>query len=92
MSRPAAVIPGVKLTTQIPQDLHQAFERMMWSPLQNCVPRGTWSSFISTAIRDLLRTEQLDLAPYLDSFPGDLIVRGHPEAIRALTKRLENDV
>lgn len=88
MPRQPNLIPSRLLHTSIPEPDLARLDLHLFSPLEGRVPKGAYQGWIVERIREFFGWKQLDLAPWADSPPGAFVLRGEPEAIRALEKTL----
>lgn len=52
MGRPAKAIPSIEKKISIPEDLCSRLDIMFFSELENRVPHGAWSRYITKLIRE----------------------------------------
>lgn len=90
MARRKNIIPSIKLTTTIPEDIHTRLSLFLFSELEGRIPPGAFQSFICDRTREYFEEHRLDLAPYVGSSPGDFVIHGLPGAIEQLERRLRN--
>ncbi len=88
MSRKANLIPSKQLNVALPMPLYTQLALALYSDLEQRVPYGAFSAFLSERVREYFTHQHLDLAPFLGSESGALIVSGTPEAIAALRSKL----
>ena len=84
MPRPKNIIPSQQLNVALPLPLYTQLGAYLYSELEERVPHGAYSRFLTNLLRGFFSQTQLDLAPWIDSDPGAYIVSGSPEAIKAL--------
>ena len=89
MARTPNPIKGMPLTTSIPEDVYGRISLYLWSDLEQRIPHGAFSRFITDRAREFFTLSQIDLAPYLGSMPGACVVSGTPETIEHLKKWME---
>jgi len=89
MSRRPNLIPSQQLNVALPLPVYTQLTLHLFSPLEARVPHGGYSVFLVNLIREYFTQLHLDLAPYVGAPTGSYVVSGSPEAIVALTKRLE---
>ena len=88
MSRRPNVIPSQQLNVALSLDLYMKLSAHLYSELEQRVPFGAYSRFISQLLRQHFSEQRLDLAPFLDCAPETLIINGSPEAIATLKRKL----
>lgn len=54
MPRRPHVIPRYKLTLQLPQDLKDRLDLLLWSEAENRVPLGAYAEFFATLLKSRL--------------------------------------
>jgi hypothetical protein len=84
------LIPSKALNVALPLPLLVKLSGHLYSELEGRVPHGAYSRFLIDLLQVHFAEQALDLAPYTGSAPGTLQVTGTPEAIKALTLRLES--
>jgi hypothetical protein len=84
MARTPSLVPSVKLTTALPLDVITQLNAHLYSELEGRVPFGSHQRFFTEQIRAFFSDKHLDLAPYLGTSPGAIVVSGTPEAIELL--------
>ena len=89
MGRPRYIVPSQQLNLAVPSDLFARLSLHLYSELEQRIPHGAFSRFICEQIREHFAHRYLDLAPFLGSESGVLIVQGHPEAIEQLEQLLK---
>lgn len=90
MAKTPALIPTKPLNVALPLPLLVKLSASLYSDLEGRVPHGAYSRFMIDLLQVHFSEQSLDLAPYVGSLPGTLQVTGTPEAIEALTRRLES--
>ena len=88
MSRKANLIPSKQLNVALPLPTFTQLSLELFSDLEQRVPHGAFSAFLTDRIREYFAHQHLDLAPFIGSESGALIVSGTPEAIQALRSAL----
>jgi hypothetical protein len=78
-----------QLTLTFPTSVYARLRMELNSELEQRVPKGRYQAFFLARLREYWGSESLNLSPYLD-LVAPLEVRGSPEAIAALKRRLEN--
>lgn len=89
MARKPNVIPSSVINITLPFPERSQLDFYLYSELEERIPIGAYKEFFSARIREFFNQKTLDLAPYVGSGPGTMIIRGDEEAILALKKRLE---
>ena len=89
MSRPKNTIQTVVLNVALPAAEHARMTLHLYSDLEQRIPHGAFSRFLSDRLREYFNSERLDLAPYANVDAGGLLVSGTPEAIEQLREMLE---
>lgn len=84
MPRRAAIIPNRSFHTTVPDDLLAKLDLLLWSDVEQCVPRGAYQTFLCDKIRETLEHRPLDLAPYAGTLSGQYVLHAHPTIIRML--------
>ena len=88
MGRRPNLIPSIALNVALPLDVHTLLSAHLYSDLEGRVPHASYQRFLVELIRERLTGDFLDLAPWLGSTPGALIVNGTNESIKALYGKL----
>lgn len=88
MPRKPNIVAGTHLHTVIPADVRTRLDLVLYSEVEGRVPHGAYQSFFLARIRDFFETQELDLAPYLGSLPGEMTVRGRKETLEIIKARL----
>lgn len=88
MPRQPNLIRPALLHVSLPETELARLQLHLYSEVEQRVPKSAYQVWILERIREFFGWKQLDLAPWADSPPGAFIVRGEPEAIRALEKTL----
>lgn len=86
--RPPLVNPTRPLHVHLDSTLAARLDELLLSPAEGRVPAGAYQRLFNTLLRRFLDEKELDLSPYLGSFPGEHLVSGHPDALAALTTHL----
>lgn len=89
MPRRPNPIPSKMLNLAVPMDLHAKVTAHLYSELEQRVPLGAYQGLICALLREYFAGAALDLAPYVGSAPGALLVRGTKESVEALTHFLQ---
>ena len=89
MARRPNLIPSQQLNLALPLPVFTQLSAHLYSTLEQRVPHGAYSRFLTDLVREYFTSHHLDLAPYTGVAPGSLILSGSPEAVLELRKRLE---
>jgi len=89
MSRHANPIPSQPLNVALPLPLYTKLGAHLYSELEMRVPHGAYSRFMIDLLQLHFAQRELDLAPFVNAPPGAFVIKGSPEAINALTVKLE---
>lgn len=54
MPRPRKIDRPVQKEVSIPQSIYASVELELWSELEECVPRGSWSALVEQLLREWL--------------------------------------
>ncbi len=92
MSRRKNLIPGIRLETVLPEDLHAELTIFLWSELEGRVPQGKYQEFFCARIREFFAERRLDLAAWTGMPEEEYIVRGSSDTIELLQKTLNEDM
>lgn len=90
MPRRASIDSPVLLHLGLPSSVMAKLSLHLYSGAEGCVPRGAYRRFFLERLREFFDGESLDLAPYTGAPPGAFVLRGSPEAIKLLRRRLED--
>lgn len=91
MPRRAAITPNRHIHTTIPAALGDRLELMLFSPVEGRVPKGAYQEFVVGMLQEHFDWKELDLSPFLGTMPGTTVIKGRPEALAVLLKKLEED-
>lgn len=84
MGRRANTIPSRPLHVMLASYDLERVDQLLWSEFENRVPVGAYQKFFTTLIRQHLGQEELDLAPFTGSLPGEFVIRGETATIQHL--------
>lgn len=87
MPRPKNLNPPTLLHVAIDQDLKDRLSLVLYSELEQTIPKGAWRRFIEARIREWFDWRQQDLAPY--GFPQGYFITGPTEMTEAVINRLK---
>lgn len=87
--KPKNLIPSSTLNVALPQPLYLKLSAHLFSELEQRVPHGAYSRFLTNLLQAHFAHRVLDLAPYAGTQPGGMQVTGSPEAITLLQRLLE---
>jgi hypothetical protein len=88
MPRPPAITPNSVLNLAIPKVLRDRLDLLLWSEVEGRVPKGAYMEFFAARLREYFDHRPLDLAPFLNSFPGEHVVSAPLPTIAALQQLL----
>lgn len=88
MPRRAAITPNSRLSTTLPADLRTRLDLLLWSELEQRVPKGAYQEFFVARTNEFFSDKPLDLAPYTGAAPGEHVIRGPIAAIHMLLELL----
>lgn len=88
----ANIIPSQQLNVALSLPAYTQLSAHLFSTLENRVPHGAYSRFISERLREYFSSQQLDLAPFINGDPGAFVVSGTPEAIKVLENALKGEL
>lgn len=88
MTRRSNIIPSIKMSLWVPEDLRARLDLILFSDLEGRVPFGAYTVFYAEMLRARLDSIELDLSPFVGSQPGALVVRGSPNAVDKLKELL----
>lgn len=91
MARPAPAIPKVRLQLHLPAEIDAKMRLHLHSELEGRVPQGEISEFIYRVLREYFDSTRVDLAPFLSSQPGALIISGPHHVVQSLTNHLKGN-
>jgi hypothetical protein len=86
--RPPSIRRARPLNVHLDEELLTRVDILLFSELEQRVPKGAYQRLLNTLITKWLDHRELDLAPYLASLPGERLVIGHPETLAALNQHL----
>ena len=89
MGRKANVTPMRSLHVILPESLLAKVDALYFSEFENRVPLGSYQKFFTQTTREYFDTAELDLAPYVNSLPGEFVIRAAPATIDHLTSLLK---
>ena len=78
------LIPSQQLNVALPRPLYEQLAAHLFSPLEGRVPYKANSDFMVGLLRDFFSQRQLDLAPWVGSTPGQLLLTGSEAAVESL--------
>lgn len=83
------VVRSSELHVSLPEDLRTRLDLLLFSELENRVPKGAYMHFFVARLIEFFEHRPLDLSPYLGTLPGERVVRGHPDTLAILQAKLE---
>ena len=90
MSRKPNLIPSRILNLALPLPVFEEMEKLLFSELENRVPFGEYSRWISQRIREHITDVPVDLALFIpDCTPGVFILRGDKDTVKVLLTFLQ---
>ncbi len=89
MPRKAALVPNRHIHTTLPPELATRLELFLWSESEGRVPKSAMQSFLIQRISEYFNMRELDLAPYLGTLPGELVVSGNDHTLSRLINHLK---
>lgn len=89
MGRKASLTPKKPITVWLPEELRTRMDLMLYSELEERVPHGKHSEFLTLLLRHYFEDAELDLSPYMGTLPGEVVVRSSKLEIERLKKHLE---
>lgn len=89
MGRPASIEPSEDVRVRLDPKVKVKVDLWLHSEVEGRVPYGAYRTFFTELIRRFFEEKDLDLAPFLGSEPGALIVRGSPLALAKLINQLK---
>ena len=92
MSKRPNIVPSMQLNVALPLPSYTQLSAHLFSTLENRVPHGAYSRFITERLREYFASKHLDLAPYMNADAGAFVVSGPPEAIEALQRVLKGEI
>ncbi len=90
MPRRPHVDPPQKFAVFLPTSLYSRLQLHLFSALEDRVPYGATSTFLSERVREFFDSRRLELAPF--GFPAGYHVQGPKEMIEALELKLKGTV
>lgn len=89
MPRKAAAIPNRRVHTTLPPELATRLELFLWSESENRVPKSALQSFLVERISEFFNHRTVDLAPYLRTNPGEVIITANEYSLFKLINHLK---
>ncbi len=83
-------VPTLATNVHFPEPVRARMDLHLFSEVEGRVPLGAYQRFLTPLVQDFFETTLLDLAPYLNTQPGEAYVRGKPAVIEALKRTLES--
>lgn len=87
--RRPALSPTRALNTTLDEGLLAKVDLVLYSEVEQRVPKGAYQRFLSKLIRRFFEWRELDLAPYVGALPGTYVITASPETIDVLRRKLE---
>ena len=82
-------VPTVATNIHFPEPVRARMDLHLFSEVEGRVPLGAYQRVLTPLVQDFFDTQLLDLAPYLNTLPGQAYIRGKPDVIEALKRKLE---
>lgn len=89
MPRPKSLRPSSPLEVALDETLRAKLDLHLWSTVEGRVPHGAYRKFFNSLLTQTFDHQSLDLAPYLQSLPGEAIVRAPAATIERLRFHLQ---
>jgi len=87
--RPPSIRRSAPLEVSLDEEVRTRLDITLWSEAEQRVPKGAYKTYFDRLVLRDLTERALDLAPYIDSIPGEHVVRASAAAIEALKLHLE---
>ena len=84
MPRPAAITPNKSLHTTLNADLAAKLDLLLYSEVEQRVPKGAYQEFLQARIQEYFSTRRIYLATLIPGMPGEHIISGTPAALAVL--------
>ena len=84
MPRPAAITPNKSLHTTLNADLAAKLDLLLYSEVEQRVPKGAYQEFLQARIQEYFSTRRIDLATLIPGRPGGHSISGTPAALAVL--------
>lgn len=88
MPKQKSLTPKVVLNLWLPLEVRAKVDLALYSDFEGRVPKGDYSAFFESRVREYFDWQKLDLAPI--GFPPGYFVKGPKEMIERLKLVLEN--
>lgn len=90
MPKPPNLIPSKQLNVALPLPVFTQMTLHLHSDLEQRVPHGAYSRFITELIREYFSTRVVDIGPRVDPHlqPGVFLLRGEPATLELLERTL----
>ena len=75
MPRPAAITPNKSLHTTLNADLAAKLDLLLYSEVEQRVPKGAYQEFLQARIQEYFSTRRIDLATLIPGMPGSTSFR-----------------
>ena len=89
MPRKPAIVPNTHIHTTLPPNLATKLELHLYSELEERVPRGAMQAFLVARIAEYFDRTTVDLAPYMNTLPNEVVISGHPHSVDKLIHHLK---
>ncbi len=91
MARPRSIEPPEDVRVRLDPRVKVKVDLWLHSDVEGRVPYGEYKRFFTILIERFFSEKDLDLAPYLGSEQGALVVRAAPHVLTKLIDRLKGD-
>lgn len=89
MPRKAALVPNRHIHTTLPPNLADRLELYLFSDSEGRVPKAALQQFLIERISEFFTNRTVDLAPYLRTNPGEVIVSANEHSMFKLINHLK---
>jgi hypothetical protein len=83
------VNPSTTLNLSLPLEIRTRLDLLLYSEVEERVPKGAYMKFISGLIGDFFTYKKCDFSHELAAPPGSHVIHARAETIHALTKALQ---
>lgn len=89
MPRKAAAVPNRHIHTTFPPQLADRLELYLYSESEGRVPKAALQAFLVERVSEFFNHRTLDLAPYLRTNPGEVVVSANEHSLFKLINHLK---
>ena len=82
------IVPSRGLHVMIPGNIAAQMDQYLWSDLEGRIPYRAAQRFFTSLLSWFFSTQELDLSPFLGTFPGSAVIRGNEYALTELKRHL----